>query len=58
MFGPGATVIHGGPYALVLIAMIGGVLGAWALSRWLAAALVAIQADGERAGVLAARSDP
>ena len=44
MFGPGATVIHGGPYALVLIAMIGGVLGAWALSRWLAAALVAIQA--------------
>ncbi len=43
LFGPGATVIHGGAYALVLLAMTGGVLAAWALSRRLAAALVAVQ---------------
>jgi hypothetical protein len=44
LFGPSATVIHAGTYVLVLLAMIGGVLSTWALSRWLAAGLAVVQA--------------
>ena len=43
MFGPGTTVNHTGAYAVVLLAMSGGILSLWAISRRFTMAIVLAQ---------------